>query len=189
MRTFLWILSLALCMQSGECAPVKSGKKKPAPVRPIVKGGPPLGAPAPHFALKTVDGNDWKLSEKCARGPVLLVFFTLSSALCGAELRELKRWSKENPQSSLQVLAISIGSHKANILEAYGKANDLPFAIAIDSGSKVYRSYRGRYVPLNCVVAAKGNVVAVWEGFPLKTGPKRLRTELLPYSGKPPAGT
>jgi peroxiredoxin len=66
-----------------------------------------VGAKAPDFELKTLDGKRFSLSEELARGAVGLVFFKVSCPTCQYALPYFERLHKAYRQKGIKLVGVS----------------------------------------------------------------------------------
>ena len=66
-----------------------------------------VGAKAPEFELKTLDGKKFSLSDELARGPVVAAFFKVSCPTCQYALPFLERLYKAYAKNGVALVGIS----------------------------------------------------------------------------------
>jgi peroxiredoxin len=89
-----------------------------------------VGAKAPVFELKTLDGNDFSLSAELARGPVVLAFFKVSCPTCQYALPFLERLYKSYGKSGVTLVGISQNDAKESA--AFNKQFGITFPVLLD---------------------------------------------------------
>ena len=104
--------------------------------------GPMRDEQAPEFALESTAGPI-RLSERLARGPVLLVFYPGDDTpVCTRQLCDYRDNLSVFSDVDVQVLGInpqSLDSHRA-----FAQKHDLPFPLISDPGGEVCRAYGAR---------------------------------------------
>jgi len=78
-----------------------------------------VGATAPDFTLKDLDGRPHALSEMRRNGHVLLIFWATDCVYCHALLPEFKRAQARYGGRGLTVAAINIGAEHREEVAAY----------------------------------------------------------------------
>ena len=73
-----------------------------------------VGAKAPEFELKTLDGKKFSLSDELARGPVVAAFFKVSCPTCQYALPFLERLYKAYAKNGVTLVGISQNDAKGN---------------------------------------------------------------------------
>jgi peroxiredoxin len=80
------------------------------------------GTKAPDFALPTIDGGKFSLSEELARGPVVLTFFKVSCPVCQFAFPFLQRIFKAYASKNVTIVGVSQNGRQdtAAFLQKYG---------------------------------------------------------------------
>jgi peroxiredoxin len=89
-----------------------------------------VGATAPDFKLKTVEGNTLSLAALLDRGPVVLVFFKVSCPTCQYSLPFYERLFQT--YKNRQVTLIGISQNNAEETTAFAREFGITFALLID---------------------------------------------------------
>ena len=135
-----------------------------AVVQPTLPSAPAavVGAPAPDFELKDLNGNAVKLSDY--RGKVVLVnFWATWCGPCKAEMPLLQDRYTTLQGSGLEILAVNIGEDE-ELVRPYVNDLGLEFAIVLDPELTVNDEYRVLGYPTTITVDRDGNVVDVHVG-------------------------
>ena len=137
-------------------------------VRPAPSpSGLPVGAPAPAFRLRDLDGETVSVDALRAAGkPLLLAFVDPHCDPCEALLPELARWQRERAES-LTVAVISRGSRKENL--AKGLEHGLA-TVLLQEDREVSEAYQAHGTPSAVLVRSDGTV-----GSPLSQGAEAIR--------------
>jgi thiol-disulfide isomerase/thioredoxin len=119
--------------------------------------GPPVGAPAPSFALPEVGGRTQSLQALRSHGrPIALVFMDPGCGPCRALLPDLKRW-----QLTLsQALTIAIISRASDDQADPASGQDGVANVLLQRGSEVSDAYRVKGTPSAIVVSPNGTIAS-----------------------------
>ena len=121
------------------------------------------GNPAPDFTLKSISGQNIKLSE--LRGQVVLVnFWATWCAPCKEELPFFNRLYSKNKVAGLEILAVNIDKFSSQA-KTFSQNLGLSFPILLDSSGKVSASYRIHTMPTTAVVSKDGTIRFIHRGF------------------------
>jgi peroxiredoxin len=164
----------------------------PAVARQAGKDVLAVGSTAPAFTANTISGAMVSFGGGGGAGKTLVVFFFLGSDFCRAELPQLQKLYSQFKRQGLTVVAVDIAiADDEAAIKRYWKEQgyDLPVvagggashagaAPAVGSGASAARQYHVRNLPTHYLIGPKDRIVAAWVGFPLKSGPVRLRAEL-----------
>lgn len=118
---------------------------------------------APDFVLKSVEGENIRLSEY--RGQVVMLSFWASwCGDCRSQLRALDDVQARYHDSGFELLAVSLDTERRQAADA---AAALEFAAPVlhDAGGEVGRLYEVDSVPYAVLVDREGRVRHVVEGF------------------------
>jgi peroxiredoxin len=127
----------------------------------IAIAAPVIASTAPDFALRSVAGDNHRLSEH--RGEVVALLFWAS--WCGDCRRELERFEKLRATyapAGLVVLSVSLdgeASRAATIASAAG----IDYPVLLDAGKKVSRSYEADRLPLILLIDRNGVIRARYD--------------------------
>jgi peroxiredoxin len=121
------------------------------------------GAPAPDFALKSVNGKNYRLSEY--RGRVVLLSFGASwCGECRTQLETLSDLQQRYAGSGLEVLLVSLDS-EMNQVDDLARALDIEFPALHDAGGAVGEHYSVRKLPYAVLIDQEGVVRSEYDGF------------------------
>ncbi len=143
-----------------------SSEVEPAPsVAPADNTGtgsaaPANGAEALDFTLKTVDGQEVRLSD--FRGqPVIVNFWATWCGPCQVEMPLLSKAVEDNKDKGLVVLAVNQGE-PVSVVKPWVEKKNFPFTVVLDLAGQIGQSYRVRAYPTTYFVDANG-VVKSWQ--------------------------
>ena len=114
---------------------------------------------AREFALKDLDGKNWRLSE--LRGKVVLInFWATWCPPCRKELPSLERLWRLLGSKNFVVLAIDVGEDADTVFAFTGMLEPAPtFPILLDRDSAVLGNWPVKGLPTTFVVDKKGRIV------------------------------
>jgi len=136
------VLMLVTCL-SADAARIKSGEQ------------------ARDFALKTLDGQNLRLSEYRGR-VVLLSLFADWCGRCKQQLPELIALDRDYRDAGLQVLGVGLDQDRDHLLSA-NRASDFP--ILHDGDKQIARLYDIGKLPMTLLIDRHGKVRYVHQGF------------------------
>lgn len=116
------------------------------------------GTRAPDFALKTLDGKRFSLSEELARGPVVLAFFKVSCPTCQYAFPYLERLYKTYANKGIAILGVS--QNDAKETAAFAKDFGVTFPLLLDDTRSypVSNAYGLTNVPTIFWIAQDGEI-------------------------------
>jgi peroxiredoxin len=115
---------------------------------------PEVGALAPNFQLKTLDGELVTLSGLRGR-PVILNFWATRCGPCIAEMPVLQAAFNEKAAEGLFMLAVDIGENEP-IVRKFVEVKELTFNVGLDSSGAVSERYQIQYIPSTFFIDAEG---------------------------------
>jgi len=121
------------------------------------------GAPAPDFVLKSLSGENFRLSEY--RGQVVMVsFWATWCGDCRTQLTELNDWYDTYQGAGLQLLAVSLDSSWDDFSET-ALTLGLTYPVLYDANRDVSRLYDVSSMPVAVLIDRDGVVRDVIEGY------------------------
>ncbi len=159
MRFLLLLLFLSLLM-FGACSPPAT-TDDPTPESTSLTR---IGQDAPDFALPTLDGTSFRLTEQ--RGKVVLInFFATWCPPCRQEMPFLEEevWRRFGPEG-LTMLSISREETVAEV-DSFRVTNGLSFPFAVDPDRGVYGLFADAFIPRNYVIGPEGGILFQSQGF------------------------
>lgn len=137
----------------------------PAPVSVNSAPAPVAGAPAPDFALKTLDGSEVSLSQ--FRGqPVLINFWASWCPPCRLEMPDLVRAYEAHKAEGFVVLGVNLTFQDSlPDVQAFVDEFNMTFPVLLDEAGEVTENlYRLRGLPLSVFVNREGVITRVHLG-------------------------
>lgn len=89
-----------------------------------------MGAKAPDFSLKSLDGKRFSLRDELARGPMVLAFFKVSCPTCQYAFPFLERLHKAYGHKGVRLVGIS--QNDASETTAFIKEFGITFPVLLD---------------------------------------------------------
>jgi thiol-disulfide isomerase/thioredoxin len=119
--------------------------------------GLPVGAPAPDFALPSVDGRMTTLRSLLSEGnPVALVFVGTGCSACHFMMPDLARWQATVPDR-ITIALVGAGDEEElrQLANVYGLSNML-----VQEEAEVFEDYRGASTPSVVIVGPDGLIAS-----------------------------
>jgi peroxiredoxin len=116
--------------------------------------GPQLGAPAPAFLLRTLEGKTVALEQFRGKTLVLNVWATWCPP-CRQEMPELIKGYESYSKQGVAFLGVDT-TEEAPIVRAYLAARDVPYAQALDSDKRFSEKYDVQAFPTTYVIDPQG---------------------------------
>ena len=121
------------------------------------------GAPAPDFVLKSLSGENFRLSEY--RGQVVMVsFWATWCGDCRTQLTELNDWYDTYQGAGLQLLAVSLDSNWDDFSDT-AVTLGLTYPVLYDANREVSKLYDVSSMPVAVLIDRDGVVREVIEGY------------------------
>lgn len=116
-----------------------------------------MGKSAPDFTLRSLDGQQVKLSGYRGRKTVVVSFWASWCGPCRLEMPSLETFYQKNRDRDIELLAVSIDQNP-RAAQQYTQENKLPFPVLLDEDSKTADSYNVEGIPTFFVVDKQGKV-------------------------------
>ena len=121
------------------------------------------GAPAPDFVLKSVSGENFRLSEY--RGEVVMVsFWATWCGDCRAQLADLNEWYGTYRGAGLQLFAVSLDRDPEDVSDTATRLK-LQYPVLHDADLEVSKLYDVGNMPAAVLIDRDGIVREVVEGY------------------------
>jgi peroxiredoxin len=126
-----------------------------------------LGARAPDFSARTIDGSTFHLGAHVGKRTLLLDFWATFCQPCLAEFPHLRRLQAQYEPDGLLVVAISMdGPETLSDVPAFASRNQVTFPVVLDEDSRIAALYNPRKsAPLTVLIGRDGRVARVRDGF------------------------
>ena len=155
-----WILTFFLTLLLGSAwlwwsrVPVDAGETVREPE-------PAVGHPAPDFALTTLDGEPFTLSDADGM-PVVLNFW---ATWCGPCRNELPALQDAAERYNDRILFVGVDqAEEADVVQSFVDEFGLTFPIPMDSDGAVGQRYNVRGLPTNFFIDSNGLIRNIWSG-------------------------
>ncbi|AOH54823.1 alkyl hydroperoxide reductase [Peribacillus muralis] len=120
-------------------------------------GGLKIGAKAPNFSLKTLDGKQVELADYKGK-KVMLNFWATWCPPCKKEMPDMELYTK---QAGDDVIVLAVNIDPENDVQAFVKENGITFTIPLDSNSAknpVNEQYKVLSIPTTYFIDKKGEI-------------------------------
>lgn len=167
---FLPAFGLALALALGGGGPLGCARDESnlrAGQVPTTAGPAAVGALAPDFAARDIEGRSVKLSDHFGKQVVLLDFCSTWCEPCVAEFPHLRTLYEARKAQGFTIVAISVdGPQTAANVPGFARRNQLNFPMVIDEDSRIASLYNPKKTaPLTVLIDRNGKIVAMHEGY------------------------
>jgi peroxiredoxin len=136
------------------------------------------GEKAPDFVLKDLKGENYRLSEKTGKGPIVINFWATWCVPCIEELKQMKKIYKKYEDKNVQFLAISVDDPKTvGRVNSFVKSRKYPYTILLDTNNEVMTLYQSKVPPYTVIINKEGQMVYTHVGYRMGDE-KQLEEEL-----------
>jgi len=161
--TAVMALAYPLATRAASGAPPSAASAAPsappsAPPVTTVSAGPPVGAPAPTFLLRTLDGTVVRNETYRGRTLVINVWATWCPP-CRLETPALIASAKRFARSAVAFLGVDT-TEDVSLVRAFVAARDVPYPQAVDRDKTFARAYGVAFFPTTYVIDPHGIVRA-----------------------------
>ena len=118
----------------------------------------PVGAPMPHVALSTMDGQVADLDSVRAGKPALVSFWATWCEACRKEFDSLNRLDERVKAGHAIVIGVNVGE-TSTVAAAFAKNHGLRYTQLVDEGFKLADALGQRQVPATVVIDREGRIV------------------------------
>src|SRR5262245_56196339 len=126
-----------------------------------------VGAPAPDFTLRDLDGRNLTLSDRLGKDVILLNFWATWCVPCGAEMPHLEQLYQAQKDKGFVVLGIAMdGPETVAQVGPVARRYGVNFPVLLDEETRVVGVYNPkRTAPLNILIDRKGQIARVRNGY------------------------
>lgn len=122
-----------------------------------------LGATAPDFTLKALDGSNLRLAEQ--KGDIMLINFWASwCGPCIQEMPALDKLAQKYQPMGVQVWGVNV-ENDSSAAKAYLNKVQVAFPILFDTENTVSKAYQVDAMPTTVILDKDGKVRAVHRGY------------------------
>ena len=123
----------------------------------------PSPALAPDFTLKTLDGEEMRLSKLKGK-VVLLDFWATWCAPCREAIPHLINLRKTYQEKSVEVIGMNVDKGDVETVRRFVKSMDIPYPITLTS-EEVSRNYGVTALPTTIIIDKEGRIRQKFLGF------------------------
>jgi peroxiredoxin len=124
-----------------------------------------VGKAAPDFALKTVDGQDFKLSDQKGK-VVILDFWATWCPPCRKSLPHVQSVSQDKALAAKNVVVWAVNVREsADDVNKFLQDNHYTFKVALDAAGSAGSSYKVTGIPTTVIIGTDGVIKNVFIGF------------------------
>jgi thiol-disulfide isomerase/thioredoxin len=124
-----------------------------------------VGNAAPDFALKTADGQDFKLSDQKGK-VVVLDFWATWCPPCRLSLPHVQSVSQDKALAAKNVVVCAVNVREsADDVNKFLQDNHYTFKVALDSSGSTGTSYKVTGIPTTVIIGTDGVIKNVFIGF------------------------
>jgi peroxiredoxin len=126
-----------------------------------------VGATAPDFTGRDLDGAAFQLSKHLGKDVVLINFFATWCAPCLSEMPHLRAMYEANRGKGFTIVAVSLDGAQATAdVRAFWRRNDFNFPAILDEDLHITAMYNPKKTaPLSLLIDRSGKVVALRDGY------------------------
>ncbi len=148
-----------------------------------------MGAPAPEFSLKDLDGKDVNPAQFSANKGVVVLFWATWSSNSPKALRKFEAFYRKYKERGIQVIGINadnqaISSGDLEKVKKLAQELDITFPLLLDKGLKTFHDFSIIALP-STIVISEGKISYELAGLPL-VGTEDMFDFLLALAGDPP---
>lgn len=136
-----------MALARGEKAPAQPAAAPPRPA------GVKKGEPAPPVKLRTLDGEEFTLTNKKGKKTVLL-FWNPGCGFCKRMVDDLNAWIGKKPRNAPEILLVSTGTPEAN------REMGVEGTILLDEGFSTGRAFGATGTPSAVLIDDRGRVAS-----------------------------
>lgn len=113
---------------------------------------------APEVSVRTLDGDDIRLSELHGR-PVLVTFWATTCRGCLEEMPQLIELYHELAPQGFEIIGIAMSYDPPNRVVAMRRSRDIPYPIVLDIQDDIARAFGDvRQTPTSFLIGPDGNI-------------------------------
>jgi peroxiredoxin len=142
---------------------------------------------APDFTLANLEGEDVKLSDLLAKGPVILDFWATWCKPCIKGFPGLQELLNKYEDRGLTVVAVSVDSPKSRVrVGPFISSKNYSFEVLLDTQGRVARKYNAVTIPRTVLISPDGMIAHATVGY-RPSNHEQIEKSLLPLLPEPSA--
>ena len=120
----------------------------------------------PPLPVQLIDGQQARLDELHADGPLVIDFWALWCAPCLKAMRHLDAFQARYGPRGLRVLAVNLDTERSRSkVRSYVRSRGYRFLVALDPSNDIYRRFNGNALPYTLLVDRNGRIVYRHTGY------------------------
>lgn len=133
----------------------------------VAKESTTVGAPAPDFTLRDLDGRNVTLSDRLGKDVILLNFWATWCVPCGAEMPHLEKLWQDNKDKGFVIYSIAMdGPETVAQVGPYARRYGITFPVLLDEETRVVGVYNPkRTAPISILIDRKGQIARIRNGY------------------------
>jgi thiol-disulfide isomerase/thioredoxin len=140
---------------------------------------PQVGFQSPPFALETLDGDNFVLSELSGR-PVIINFWASWCPPCKSEMPDFQQAANEYSETDLVITAINATKQDSiQNVRNFIEKEEITFSIPLDRSGSVSKFYNVHSLPTTYFIGRDGKVMNILIGGPIPLPLLRVEIEKL----------
>ncbi len=161
------IVSLSLLTACATTTSSTGGGSGPRGAGSVAKESTTVGAPAPDFTLRDLDGRNVTLSDRLGKDVILLNFWATWCVPCGAEMPHLEKLYQTNKDKGFVIFSIAMdGPETVAQVGSFARRYGITFPVLLDEETRVVGIYNPkRTAPLSVLIDRKGQIVRIRNGY------------------------
>ncbi len=161
-------LCLAACAHNeGTSTKKTSGSSNTTGAGAVASEGTAVGAPAPDFTLRDLDGRNVNLSDRLGKDVILIDFWATWCVPCGAEMPHLEQLYQANKDKGFVILGLAMdGPETIAQVGPFARRYGITFPVLLDEETRVVNVYNPkRTAPLTVLIDRKGQIARIRNGY------------------------
>ena len=125
---------------------------------------PLIGQAAPDFLLKTLEGEDFKLSESIGKKIIILDFWATWCGPCIKALPEVMAVAKAYKEQGVELITVNQQENPGKV-KGFLRTRAWKMNVVMDSEGEVKNKYGVSGIPTTFIIGLDGKIATVHKGF------------------------